>query len=254
MLLFKFKKRTPGSRWRVKLKTLNIQLKVAKSFFFSCFSKSGHSNSGKITVRHKKNVATNTKISLNILNLKLKHNIGLIVSFLVTARSLKLFNLIKYSDGTYAFLPSTSNVALGSFFFSFNYFIYNLYKKEALIIFFFRQLQKFFVVSSLVVGFSLKPSVATASGCYAQVLNFLSESKTIIFQLPSGSFKTYENVGCCFLGRAGNEQKKKVTVGKAGISYNQGIRPTVRGNAMNPVDHPQGGRTKSKQPEKSPWG
>lgn len=42
-------------------------------------------------------------------------------------------------------------------------------------------------------------------------------------------------------------------MGKAGINRNFGIRPTVRGVAMNPVDHPHGGRTKTNSPELTPW-
>lgn len=48
-------------------------------------------------------------------------------------------------------------------------------------------------------------------------------------------------------------QKFTVT-GKSGINRNLGKNVIVRGVAMNPVDHPHGGRTKTNKPEVSPWG
>ena len=45
----------------------------------------------------------------------------------------------------------------------------------------------------------------------------------------------------CTIGQVGNIDKRHVTIGKAGRSRHLGIRPTVRGTAMNPVDHPHGG-------------
>ena len=44
----------------------------------------------------------------------------------------------------------------------------------------------------------------------------------------------------------------KKVVGSAGINFFNGVNPRVRGVAMNPVDHPNGGRTKTPKPEKSP--
>ena len=51
------------------------------------------------------------------------------------------------------------------------------------------------------------------------------------------------------------DRKQKYSIkGKAGIPINKGSKPIVRGVAMNPVDHPNGGRTKTNKPEKSIWG
>ena len=53
------------------------------------------------------------------------------------------------------------------------------------------------------------------------------------------------------LGRNSNIMHKFTVFGKAGIRRNYGSRPIVRGVARNPVDHPNGGRTKTNKPEKS---
>jgi large subunit ribosomal protein L2 len=60
----------------------------------------------------------------------------------------------------------------------------------------------------------------------------------------------------CFvtLGRSSNINHKKEFFTKAGFYRKKGYRPSVRGVAMNPVDHPHGGRTKTSSPEYTPWG
>jgi large subunit ribosomal protein L2 len=59
------------------------------------------------------------------------------------------------------------------------------------------------------------------------------------------------------IGQVGNADKRHIKIGKAGRQRHLGIRPTVRGTAMNPVDHPHGGgegRTAGGRHPVSPWG
>jgi len=56
------------------------------------------------------------------------------------------------------------------------------------------------------------------------------------------------------IGEVGNEEHSLRSIGKAGANRWRGIRPTVRGIAMNPVDHPHGGRTNGGGHPVSPWG
>ena len=59
------------------------------------------------------------------------------------------------------------------------------------------------------------------------------------------------------IGQVGNIDHENITIGKAGKPRWEGIRPTVRGTAMNPVDHPLGGgegRSKGGRHPCSPWG
>jgi large subunit ribosomal protein L2 len=56
------------------------------------------------------------------------------------------------------------------------------------------------------------------------------------------------------IGEVGNEEHSLRTIGKAGANRWRGIRPTVRGIAMNPVDHPHGGRSNGGGHPVSPWG
>jgi len=60
-------------------------------------------------------------------------------------------------------------------------------------------------------------------------------------RLPSGEVR-YIKLGCtATVGQVGNLDHENVQVGKAGRKRHMGIRPTVRGSVMNPVDHPHGG-------------
>ena len=56
------------------------------------------------------------------------------------------------------------------------------------------------------------------------------------------------------IGEVGNEEHSLESIGKAGRVRWRGVRPTVRGEVMNPVDHPHGGRTRGNRHPVSPWG
>ena len=73
-----------------------------------------------------------------------------------------------------------------------------------------------------------------------------------MLRLPSGKECKAPLTSFAVLGRNSNLRHKRELIGKAGANRLAGIRPTVRGVAMNPVDHPHGGRTKTVQPEVSP--
>lgn len=87
------------------------------------------------------------------------------------------------------------------------------------------------------------------------VIKYLGYSRDFyVLALPSGIKKQVPLTTLCTLGRNSNLLHKKEVLGGAGVVRRRGIRPSVRGVAMNPVDHPHGGRTKTSQPEVSPWG
>jgi len=83
------------------------------------------------------------------------------------------------------------------------------------------------------------------------------EGKYAQLKLPSGEIRLV-NVKCyATIGRVGNIDHENINLGKAGRKRWKGIRPTVRGVAMNPVDHPMGGgegRTSGGGHPVSPWG
>lgn len=93
-----------------------------------------------------------------------------------------------------------------------------------------------------------------SAGSYAQVM--AKEGGYVLLRLPSGELRQVWGKNRCTIGQVGNIDHENVVVGKAGRSRWKGVRPTVRGVAMNPVDHPHGGgegRAKGRHPV-TPWG
>jgi large subunit ribosomal protein L2 len=97
-----------------------------------------------------------------------------------------------------------------------------------------------------------KTVFARAAGTYCQLIQKGSEFCKL--RLPSGSISSISIKSFATLGTVSNPQDNLVCIGKAGKNRLRGIRPTVRGIAMNPVDHPHGGRTNGGRPSVTPWG
>jgi large subunit ribosomal protein L2 len=96
--------------------------------------------------------------------------------------------------------------------------------------------------------------VVRAAGAAAQLLS--KEGDFALVKLPSGEVRKFPLDCVATIGQVGNLDHENVTFGKAGRTRWRGIRPTVRGVAMNPVDHPHGGgegRGKGNHPQ-TPWG
>ncbi|MGE0873980.1 MAG: 50S ribosomal protein L2 [Burkholderiales bacterium] len=97
--------------------------------------------------------------------------------------------------------------------------------------------------------------IARSAGGGAQLL--AREGSYAQLRLRSGEIRKV-HVDCrATIGEVGNEEHNLESIGKAGRKRWRGIRPTVRGVAMNPIDHPHGGgegRTAAAQAPVSPWG
>jgi len=97
--------------------------------------------------------------------------------------------------------------------------------------------------------------MARSAGSYAQVV--AKEGGYGHLRLPSGEVRLINLECMATIGQVGNIDHENVEWGKAGRARWRGVRPTVRGTAMNPVDHPLGGgegRTKGGRHPCSPWG
>ncbi len=97
--------------------------------------------------------------------------------------------------------------------------------------------------------------VARSAGAGAQLMSREGEFANI--KMPSGEVRRIRTKCYATIGRVGNVDHENIVSGKAGRKRWLGIRPTVRGVAMNPVDHPMGGgegRTSGGGHPTSPWG
>ena len=96
--------------------------------------------------------------------------------------------------------------------------------------------------------------VVRSAGGSAQLLS--KEGEVALVKLPSGEVRQFRLDCMATIGQLGNLDHENQTYGKAGKTRWMGIRPTNRGVAMNPVDHPHGGgegRVKGNHPQ-TPWG
>jgi large subunit ribosomal protein L2 len=97
--------------------------------------------------------------------------------------------------------------------------------------------------------------IARSAGAYASVAG--KEGSYVLLKLRSGEMRKI-HVDCrATIGEVGNTEHNLKKLGKAGAKRWRGVRPTVRGVAMNPVDHPHGGgegRTSGGRHPVTPWG
>ncbi len=96
---------------------------------------------------------------------------------------------------------------------------------------------------------------ARGAGTKVQLVN--RENDLAILKMPSGELRTVSHANWATVGTLANAEFRNVVLGKAGRTRHRGVRPTVRGMAMNPVDHPHGGgegRSKSGSHPVTPWG
>lgn len=114
-------------------------------------------------------------------------------------------------------------------------------------------------VGSVIHAVEMRPGkgaqVARSAGISAQVI--AKEDRYVLLRLKSGETRKFLASCRATLGEVGNEKHSIQSLGKAGAKRWRGIRPTVRGVAMNPVDHPHGGgegRTSGGRHPVSPWG
>jgi len=97
--------------------------------------------------------------------------------------------------------------------------------------------------------------IVRSAGTSAQLMS--REEEFAHIKMPSGEIRLVRTNCLATIGRVGNVDHNNIVMGKAGRKRWLGIRPTVRGVAMNPVDHPMGGgegRTSGGGHPKSPWG
>lgn len=97
--------------------------------------------------------------------------------------------------------------------------------------------------------------IARSAGAYAEVV--AKENAMVQLKFPSTEVRNVREACFGTIGQVSNAEHMNVTIGSAGRKRHKGIRPTVRGVAMNPIDHPMGGgegKTSGGGHPVSPWG
>lgn len=252
--LKKFKPRTPGTRNRISRVYFEF-LKIQKHHFFmkKRYHQSGRNNTGRITTRHKSSYAKNKKIIwVDYLRIKFAL-ISVVLGIFLQKYNMCFFGLVKYSSGGYCYIPLPENIIIGQFINESTYISKNFNLDLGSLCFFLspHTTFKFFNICHII---NKKSIYARSAGSFCIFISKNIERNILKIILPSKKFKKLTLDYFATTGRASNVYSYKIRLTKAGQNRYLGKRPTVRGVAMNAFDHPNGGRTKTNTPEKTPWG
>lgn len=231
--------------------SLNLSTKL-KNLSLRKKWKAGRNVSGRVVIRTKSSLLIKNKIIKVNFNLRYV-KLGFVGSFTFIPFKNKLLSLIYYPNGSFAYYLSTEHHKLFSFIY------YNFYKKlkkikikNTFCMLF--QIKKLSFVSCLELLPGLGAQYTRSSGTHARIIKFDFENYSVLLKLPSGVKKIFSYYSFVMLGKLSLEENFNCLNGKAGYWRSFGNKSLVRGVAMNPVDHPHGGRTKTVKYPRTPWG
>jgi large subunit ribosomal protein L2 len=177
---------------------------------------------------------------------------GVCTSFIFNKNRSSFTALIKYANGICSYILAPHGLFYGDIIKSshFDGLNFRSYKLGYCVSLF------FLPANSVFFNLEVKPykgaQYALAAGTYCLISKIDEEKTLFTIKLPTGKLIIVSGYCAVTLGRASNILHYKTIIGKAGTNRLIGRRPTVRGVAMNPVDHPHGGRTKTSSPEVTP--
>ncbi len=204
-----------------------------KSLVFGGKRFMGRNNSGRITVRHK---GGGSKKLFRIVDFAFnkKEVPGKVLSVEYDPGRSAFLGLIIYQDGEKRYIVLPKDVRPGR---------EVIVSQNAPLLSGNRMPLFKIPVGTLVYNISTNPEgkavFVRSAGSFAVVL--ANDSGYSTLKMPSGEIRKILDRAWASIGQVSNEEHNLITIGKAGRSRWMGIRPTVRGSAMNPVDHPYGG-------------
>lgn len=247
--------KTPSKRFRSVI--LNpIGTKITRKTFYTNFSKQIGVHFGtKVCYRRKK---SSFKSKFNLYYGAYQRTYGVITEITLARRYKTFAGLITYSNGAVCCIPLFSGAYLGQLVKTWRYS--QTPKSHLFANFNTGSIVPVAYLSITICFFNIMYSrnqfawFCRAGGTFCTIVRFNIEKGNCTVKIPSGKFKVIPESSYATLGRNSNLLPRGIWLGKAGWNIRRGFRPNVRGVAMNPVDHPHGGRTKSNSPERTPWG
>jgi large subunit ribosomal protein L2 len=204
-----------------------------KALTYGNSRKVGRNNVGRITVRHKGggNKRLFRDVDFNYEKIGIPYKI---VSVEYDPNRTGFIGLAVYKDGAKKYVLVPRNIKVGEEFLTAE--TAELKQGNRLPL-------KNIPVGTFVYNVELKPKgggkVARSAGNFVQVI--AKDAGSIDLKMPSSEIRKVKEECFASIGEVSNEEKRLESYGKAGKSRWKGIRPTVRGTAQNPVDHPHGG-------------
>jgi len=236
---------TSGTRHQINInkKVLSKFNTISKELLLRIKKFGGRNNTGRITVRHKG--GGQKKIS-HLIN-TLKHYSGVVINIMYDSTR-NSFVSLNFDFRTNTFFKSIAikkvlpgcliksdskidNIKLG-----------------------YRSLLNKLPLGILINSISKNKKIkySKSAGSFSQIIE--RKNNNIKIRLASGNKITLLLSEYASLGVITNSENKLLKIGKAGRNRLKGIRPSVRGIAMNPVDHPHGGKSNKGMPQVTPWG
>jgi len=224
--------------------------KPEKSLLVKQSSQAGRNAQGRITTRHQ---AGGHKHQYRLIDFKRQRDgvRGIVKTVEYDPNRSANISLIQYEDGVKTYILAPKGIEVGQ----------DIYSGEDVDV----SLGNALPLANMPIGttihnIELKPGkggqLVRSAGASAQVLG--KEGKYVLVRLSSGENRLILGDCRATIGTVGNEQHELISIGKAGRNRWKGKKPTVRGSAMNPNDHPHGGgegRAPIGMPSPvSPWG
>ncbi len=227
--------------------------KPEKSLTITLKKNSGRNNQGKITVRHQ---GGGHKRRYRIIDFKRNkdNKVATIKTIEYDPNRSSFISLVVYEDGEKKYIIAPKGIKVGDKIISgtkdIDIKIGNCMPLEII------------PEGTTVHNVELQPGhgaqLARSAGTSIQILGKDETGKYIVCKLSSGEVRKIRKECRATIGTVSNEDHNLVVIGKAGRNRHLGIRPTVRGSAMNPNDHPHGGG-EGRSPigmdaPRTPWG
>ncbi len=206
----------------------------------------GRNNSGRITTRH---IGGGHKQTYRYIDFRRrKHDVPAVVERLEYDPNRTAFiALIKYQDGDQSYILAPQRLAVGDTVISGEKVDVkpgNAMPLAAM------------PIGTIIHNVELKPGrggqMARSAGAFAQLVG--RDGGWAVLKLSSGETRRVRQDCMGSIGAVSNPDHSNSVTGKAGRTRWKGTRPTVRGITMNPIDHPNGGRTNGGKHWATPWG
>lgn len=223
--------------------------KPEKSLIIARKQKAGRNAQGKITIRHRGGGA---KRAIRVIDFKTSEMTGAkVVAIEYDPGRTSRIALIQLVDGAKAYIPALVGMKVGQVVAAGNDVEIKAGNRLPI---------ASIPVGSVICNIELTPGcggqLVRGAGARAQLM--AKEGDYAQIKLPSGEVRLLHATCMATLGQIGNIDHQNIRIGSAGRKRHMGIRPTVRGKAMNPVDHPhgggEGGTDIGMKHQKTPWG
>lgn len=244
-----FSSRSHGSRFRIGYDFSELtKSKPEKSLTAPLSKKAGRGNYGQITIRHKGGGAKRKYRLIDFVRAQ-DQVPGKIMAIEYDPNRSARIALVFYSNGKKSYILAPVGLSVGDSIISSS--LADIKPGNTL------------PLSSIPVGTTIH-NVEMRPGKGGQIAKSAGVGATLVskdgqycqVRLPSGEVRRILSACLATVGQVGNLDRENISLGKAGASRWRGIRPSVRGMSMNPVDHPLGGgegRGKGHHPV-TPWG